>query len=78
MLIENTGTKSITLVVEHKLVEIKPTQAVDVPESTYKAVKALFPHLLPIVATETVEIESEPEEIAKVAKNGKKRKKSGK
>jgi len=78
MLVENTGTSVVTLTVYGEIIEIKPMQACEIPSEAYTAVKALFPRLLPVAATETVEIESEPEEIIEVAKNGKKSKKSGK
>ena len=74
MIVTNSGTEAINLVLNGRIVSIKHTQACELSEREYSALKNIFPALKPVetfVATEDV-TEEEPE--VKPAKRKKKTK----
>lgn len=62
MLVQNLGTQTLRLVLKAGMVELKPTQAVEMTEQEYKVFSREFPALDIVQA----EIHSEPNEVKEV------------
>lgn len=72
MLVQNLGTKNLSLGLKTGSVLLKPTQACEMTEKEYKTLVNLFPCLS--IVKEEIKIEGEPEEIIKKeTKNGNKK-----
>jgi hypothetical protein len=73
MIVINTGTETVNLVINGQAVSVKHTQACVISDKEYESLKNIFPSLEPVVEENAV-VEEDVEEPVKPAKKKKKTK----
>lgn len=73
MIVINTGTETVNLVINGQTVSVKHTQACVISDKEYESLKNIFPSLEPVVE-ENSAVEEDVEEPVKPAKKKKKAK----
>lgn len=72
MIVINTGTETVNLVINGQTVSVKHTQACVISDKEYDSLKNIFPSLEPVVE----EVAAVEEDVAEEVKPAKKKKKA--